>query len=310
LKITTVRERLLASSMICGAAFAALSASPAFAQDSNVSEIVVTGSRIPQPNLTSISPVQVVGSQQVLMGGRPSTIDILNQLPQVTQNAAVDLGPSSNPLSTPGGVGTVDLRGLGPQRTLVLVNGRRLGVGDPSTANPNPAPDINQIPSQLIDRVEVLTGGASAVYGSDAVAGVVNFVMKKNFEGVQMNAQWGAYQHSQHNDLVQGLERNATVPINVPGKEFDGKSRDLSVIFGINSPDNKGNVTGFLTYHDQSTSAPPASPVAPAPATRTSSISRTAPARTSRWSAPTSTSAARRSPPARRPNSTPTPMNT
>jgi iron complex outermembrane receptor protein len=251
LKITTVRERLLASSMICGAAFAALSASPAFAQDSNVSEIVVTGSRIPQPNLTSISPVQVVGSQQVLMGGRPSTIDILNQLPQVTQNAAVDLGPSSNPLSTPGGVGTVDLRGLGPQRTLVLVNGRRLGVGDPSTANPNPAPDINQIPSQLIDRVEVLTGGASAVYGSDAVAGVVNFVMKKNFEGVQMNAQWGAYQHSQHNDLVQGLERNATVPINVPGKEFDGKSRDLSVIFGINSPDNKGNVTGFLTYHDQ-----------------------------------------------------------
>jgi iron complex outermembrane receptor protein len=253
LKITTVRERLLASSIICGAAFAALSASPAFAQGSqaDVSEIVVTGSRIPQPNLTSISPVQVVGSQQVLMGGRPATIDILNQLPQVTQNAANDLGPSSNPLTTPGGVGTIDLRGLGPQRTLVLVNGRRLGVGDPSTANTNPSADVNQIPSQLIDRVEVLTGGASAVYGSDAVACVVNFVMKKNFEGVQMDAQWGVNQHSQHNDLVQGLERNATSPVSIPGKEFDGKSRDLSVLFGLNSPDNKGNITAYMTYHDQ-----------------------------------------------------------
>src|SRR5207244_9464867 len=113
-------------------------------------------------------------------------------------------------------VATVDLRGLGPQRTLVLVNSRRLGLGDPNTGNPNPAPDINQIPSQLIDHVEVLTGGASAVYGSDAVAGVVNFVMKKNFEGVQVDAQAGVYQHSQHNDMMQGIERASGNA--VPGK--------------------------------------------------------------------------------------------
>ena len=255
MQIKTTRERLLASSMICGAALLGLFATAAAAQTNpaagEVSEIVVTGSRIPQPNLTSISPVQVVGSQEILQGGRPATIDILNQLPQVTQNAAVDLGPTSNPLSGPGGVATVNLRGLGPQRTLVLVNGRRLGVGDPNTGNSNPAPDINQIPSQLIDHIEVLTGGASAVYGSDAVAGVVNFVMKKNFEGIQIDAQFGVNQHNQHNDLIQGLERAATPPVAIPGKEWDGKSYDFSILFGMNAPDRKGNVTTFFTYHQQ-----------------------------------------------------------
>lgn len=247
MKIQTVRERLLASSMICGAALLALTATPVSAQE--VEEIVVTGSRIPQPNLTSISPVQVVGSQEVLLGGRSQTIDILNQLPQVTQVSGVDLGPTSDALTTPGGVATVDLRGLGPQRTLVLVNSRRLGLGDPNTGNPNPAPDINQIPSQLIDHVEVLTGGASAVYGSDAVAGVVNFVMKKNFEGVQVDANFGVYQHNQHNDLAQSIARDFGTP--VPDNAWDGKSQDFSVIFGLNAPDGRGNVTAYFTYANQ-----------------------------------------------------------
>ena len=86
--------------------------------------------------------------------------------------AAVDLSNTNNPLSGPGGVTTMNLRGLGPQRTLVLIDGRRLGVGDPNSGNPNPAPDINQIPAALIERVDIVTGGASAVYGSDAIAGV------------------------------------------------------------------------------------------------------------------------------------------
>jgi len=247
-----MRQRLLTSSIVCGAAFVGVSATSAFAADAaagEVSEIVVTGSRIPQPNLTSVSPIQVVGSQEVLLGGRPATVDILNQLPQVTQVSGVDLGPTSDALSGPGGVATVDLRGLGPQNTLVLVNGRRLGLGDPNTGNPNPAPDINQIPSQLIDRVEVLTGGASAVYGSDAVAGVVNFVMKHNFEGVQIDANWGVNQHNQHNDIAQGIERSSGNA--VPGNAWDGRSQDLSVIFGMNAPDGKGNVTAYFTYAHQ-----------------------------------------------------------
>jgi len=234
--------------MICGVALLGLSATQAAAQD-EVSEIVVTGSRIPQPNLTSISPIQTVGAQEVTLGGRPQTIDILNQLPQVTVNPGVDLGPTSDPLSGPGGVSTVNLRGLGPTRTLVLVDGRRLGVGDPNTGNPNPAPDINQIPSQLIERIEVLTGGASAVYGSDAIGGVVNFIMKRNFEGIQLDAQYGVYQHDQHNDRMQdGLDESG---VRIPGKRWDGKSADYSMLMGVNAPDGRGNVTAFFTYSKQ-----------------------------------------------------------
>ena len=253
-----VRERLLASSMIAGVAIAGLSATQALAQQAGapaagegvaVQELVVTGSRIPQPNLTSISPVQTVNAKEIAIGGRPNTVDILMQMPQTAFNSGADLGPTSDALSTPGGVATVDLRVLGPQRTLVLVDGRRLGIGDPSTANPNPAPDINQIPSQLIDRVEVLTGGASATYGSDAVAGVVNFIMKKNFEGVQLDAQYGANQHSQHSGLMQGVLKDSGY--DVPDSKWDGKSVDYSAIFGANAPDGRGNVTAYVTYHAQ-----------------------------------------------------------
>jgi outer membrane receptor protein involved in Fe transport len=251
-----VRERLLASSMIGGFALVGLTATQAFAQAAappaagvSVEELVVTGSRIPQPNLTSISPINTVNAKEIAIGGRPNTVDFLMQMPQTAFNNGQDLGPTSDALSTPGGVSTVDLRGLGPTRTLVLVDGRRLGIGDPNTGNPNPAPDINQIPSQLIDRVEVLTGGASATYGSDAVAGVVNFIMKKNFEGVQLDAQYGVNQHSQHNDFMQNILR--AKGYQVPDSTWDGKSVDYSLAMGANAPDGKGNVTAFATYHQQ-----------------------------------------------------------
>ena len=247
--------------MIAGVAVVGLSATQASAQAAppapaapaeqgvTVQELVVTGSRIPQPNLTSISPVQSVNAKEIQIGGRPNTIDFLMQLPQTTFNTSSDFGPTSDALNNPGGSATVDLRGLGPQRTLVLMDGRRLGIGDPNTGNTNPAPDINQIPSQLIDRVEVLTGGASATYGSDAVAGVVNFIMKHNFEGVQVDAQWGVNQHSQHNDYMQDQLRLNGYP--VPDSKWDGKSADYSLILGANAPDGRGNVTAFVTYHDQ-----------------------------------------------------------
>jgi outer membrane receptor protein involved in Fe transport len=251
-----VRERLLASSMIggLGLALAGLVGTQAVAQEAaqgqvEVEELVVTGSRIPQPNMTSISPVQVVNSQDIAVGGRSATVNVINTLPQVSINSTTDLGPTSNPLSGPGGVATANLRGLGPTRTLVLVDGRRLGVGDPNTGNTNPAPDLNQIPSQLIDRVEVLTGGASAVYGSDAIAGVVNFVMKRNFEGLQFDAQYGVNQHSQHSKFMQGLLRDSDV--NVPDSTWDGKSIDYSLIFGANAPDGRGNITAYATLHRQ-----------------------------------------------------------
>ncbi len=178
-----------------------------------IQEIVVTGTRIAQPNLQSVSPVQVVTAHDIAVGGRMDTADILNQLPQTTFAVGVDFGPTSDALSTPGGANTVDLRGIGPQRTLVLVDGKRLGIGDPNTGNPNPAPDINQIPSQLVDRIDILTGGASATYGSDAVAGVVNFVMKHNFEGVQLDAEWGVNQHDQHSDTMKTVLTQSGYPV-------------------------------------------------------------------------------------------------
>jgi outer membrane receptor protein involved in Fe transport len=250
-----MRERLMASSMICGAALAAAVALPATAQaqaaSSEVQEVVVTGTRLPTPNLSSVSPIQVVTDQEIKLQGKQDIIDLINQLPQNFQNAAIDFSGTSNPLASPGGISTADLRGLGPQRTLVLVDGRRLGIGDANTGNPNPAPDLNQIPAPLVERVDVLTGGASATYGSDAVAGVVNFIMKHNFDGIQIDGQFGIAQHSQNDPQgVQGLLRAGgyTIP---KGDVWDGRSKDLSIVAGTNGKDGAMNVTAYLVYHKQ-----------------------------------------------------------
>jgi outer membrane receptor protein involved in Fe transport len=221
-----------------------------------VTEIVVTGSRIPQPNLTSVSPIQAIGHQEFQLQGHTDAIDLLNNLPQNFQNNTSDFSNTSNPLSSPGGISTADLRGLGPQRTLVLVNGRRLGIGDANTGNNNPAPDLDQIPVSMIDHVEVVTGGASATYGSDAIAGVVNFILKKDFEGLQVDGTLSGNQHGQHNDVVQSAITKAVSgglvgPLAIPGDKWDGAGEDASVIFGANAPDNRGNVTAYFQYHNQ-----------------------------------------------------------
>ena len=212
-----------------------------------IEEVVVTGSRIPQPNLTSVSPIQVVSAQEILQNGTTDMSTLINTLPQQFQNSVADFSNTTNPLTSAGGLTTADLRGLGPQRTLVLVNGRRLGVGDASTLNPNPAPDLDQIPTPLVQRIDVVTGGASAVYGSDAIAGVVNFVLKRNFEGVQLDGQYGIDQHDNGNSYMQGLETAAG--FNAPhGSVWDGQNRQLSIIAGSNFAENKGNVTGYFVY--------------------------------------------------------------
>ena len=281
---TNVRGRLLASTMITGVALIAmgglahaadaaapiqtasghgavsasaptqtLTASADAAADNSsgtaVTEIVVTGSRIPQPNLTSVSPIQAVSHQEFELTGTTDVIDLLNTLPQNFQNNVSDFSNTTNPLTAPGGITTADLRGLGPQRTLVLVNGRRLGIGDPNTGDPNPAPDLDQIPVALIDHVEVLTGGASATYGSDAVAGVVNFIMKKDFEGLQLDGQFGEDEHDQHNGAIQAAIR-ASGGSPPTGNVWDGQNTDFSVIFGANAPDGKGNVTGYFEFRN------------------------------------------------------------
>jgi outer membrane receptor protein involved in Fe transport len=140
------------------------------------------------------------------------------------------------------------LRGLGPQRTIVLINGRRLGLGDPNTANLNPAPDLDQIPTALVERVEVVTGGASATYGSDAIAGVVNFILKKSFTGVQIDGQYGFAQHDQQYIQDQQSAAGITPPT---GRILDGDRRNLSLLAGSDFGGGVGNITGYFIYHDQ-----------------------------------------------------------
>ncbi len=246
------RGLLLSSTMLVGLGVAGAIASPAQAQGTGeVSEVIVTGSRIPQPNLTSASPVTVVGAQDVLTRGVTRTEDLVNQLPQVFagQGAMIANGAT--------GTATVDLRGLGPNRTLVLIDGRRLHIGTPAATAPLTAPDLNFIPASLIERVEVVTGGASAVYGADAVAGVVNFIMQKNFEGVRLDAQYSGYQHTNNNDTVQEvIRRRAASAVDpsaftIPEKDvWDGGTTDLNLVVGVNSPDGKGNVTAYVGYRN------------------------------------------------------------
>jgi outer membrane receptor protein involved in Fe transport len=211
-------------------------------------EIVVTGSRIAAPNAVSTSPIQVVSAEAIATTGKTDISDLLMQLPQNLNNGlGQDLGNTTSGLTTAGGVATADLRGLGPNRTLVLVDGRRLGQGSPNTAIQSPAPDLDQIPAGLVERIEVVTGGASAAYGSDAIAGVVNFIMKKNFQGVQFDGQYNQNMHDNNNSYMQNLVSGFGYPPPT-GNVTNGRQRSFDVLMGTNFADGEGNVTGYLSY--------------------------------------------------------------
>jgi outer membrane receptor protein involved in Fe transport len=238
--------------LLCSAVAVAGAASPALAQDSiadapaaaqDPGDIVVTGSRIRSPNLESVSPVTTVGAEEFAVRGTVRTEDLVNQLPQVfaAQGAA-----NSNEAT---GTAQVDLRGLSPSRTLVLVNGRRLPYGSPK----NIPSDLNQVPTPLIQSVEVLTGGASAVYGSDAIAGVVNFKLMDNFSGIRFSGSVSGFQHTNDRDELRDLldRNNANVPgaYEKPEKTiWNGFTTELSAVVGGNIDDDRGNVTAYATY--------------------------------------------------------------
>jgi iron complex outermembrane receptor protein len=225
---------------------------PAAQDNTQLQEVVVTGSRIAGVNIVATSPTQVITAEDIQTTGKVDITDVISQLPQnLSEGTTVgqDLGNRTSGLTTAGGVATADLRGLGPNRTLVLVDGIRLGIGSPDTHIQSPAPDLDQIPAFLVDRVEVVTGGASATYGSDAVGGVINFIMKKNFEGFQIDGQAGGDWHNNDNTAIQTLvsDFHTTPPT---GSIFDGQNRQLDVLMGSNFADNKGNVTAYFSFYD------------------------------------------------------------
>jgi iron complex outermembrane receptor protein len=205
-----------------------------------IQEVVVTGTRLRTPNEAAISPITTVSATDIQSTGLTRVEDILDNLPMVFagQNSTVSNGSD--------GTATVDLRGLGPQRTLVLVNGRRLGPGLGDGRN---FADINEVPASLIERVDILTGGASAVYGADAVAGVVNFVLNTHFQGVRIDGEYSFNQHNNSNGVSQYV--TAAGDALPPSEVNTGFHKNLSILLGSNFADDKGNATFYATYDNQ-----------------------------------------------------------
>src|SRR5271165_3341618 len=229
------------------AAPAAFSQTAAVANEpAELQEVVVTGSRIQQnPNDISISPIISVTALEIARTGLVRTEDLLNNLPQVTAENSSGQSISSN------GTATVSLRDLGSQRTLVLIDGRRMAPGGGLGLGTTASPDINQIPAAMIQRVDVLTGGASAVYGADAVAGVVNFIMDTHFQGVRLDADYGYNSYKNDNQQYLGLLATQGDP-QPPGTTNAGFNRSASFLAGSNFADGRGNATVYFTYLNSS----------------------------------------------------------
>ena len=205
--------RLMRSTILTGLATA--TAMPAFAQEEEAEdEIVVSGTRIQREDLAAPSPITSVSSEQLVLTNTVNSEQFLNTLPQVL--------PSFDSTSNNPGDGSarVNLRGLGTNRTLVLVDGARfVGLG------PSFVVDLNNIPAALVERIDVVTGGASAVYGSDAVSGVVNFILKDDFQGIQLDAS--------HEVSAAGWDANTT---------------NVSITAGGDFADGRGNAVFFASY--------------------------------------------------------------
>lgn len=182
--------------------------------------IIVTGSRIVSPTINSVSPVQVVSAEQIQQSGITNVQDLLLENPAF---GSPTFARTNTAFLTSGtGVATVDLRNLGTDRTLVLINGRRVVAGIPGSATV----DLNVIPTQFIQRIDVLTGGASSLYGSDAVAGVVNFIYKDNFQGLEANGQYNVTQRGD----TPGYQANVTA-----GTNFSEDRGNIMMHFGYSN---------------------------------------------------------------------------
>ena len=185
-------------------------------------EIVVTGSRIRRPNLESTVPITSISGEQIFQRGQTNVGDALNDLPQLRstfaqQNPGLGIGIA--------GLNLLDLRGLGTVRTLTLVNGRRHVAAD--ILNNAVSVDISSIPNDLIERIDIVTGANSSVYGSDAIAGVVNFILKREFDGIQVRGHGATSEHGY------------------------GTNYYVSGMWGTNFADDKANVTLHAEYSNQ-----------------------------------------------------------
>ncbi len=202
--------------LILAAVAVAMFAAPAEAEDIPIDEIIVTGTRLGKGQ-SSYTPITTVTDVQIKEAGTINIEDYINTLPQIAS------GQNSTANFPGNGTATIDLRGFGAKRTLVLVNGKRF-----VPTNENGTVDVSAIPAALLKRADLITGGASAVYGSDAITGVVNFVLNDDFEGFQISSNY-----------------RQAVPYN------DGDTYTIDFLAGTKYADGRGHVTAFANYTDR-----------------------------------------------------------
>ncbi len=210
----TIR-RLLAGSIGVGATVLGVT-SPALAQDAALGEIFVTGTRITAPGVVSSSPITSIGAAEISLQQQPEVERILRLMPMIQP------GDGQNVNNGTVGTATISLRGMGTQRNLIMIDGKRLtpyGVAG--------VVDLAQIPQGLVERIDIITGGGSAVYGSDAISGALNFILKRDFEGVEITSNMSQTEQS------------------------DGRTTFVSALLGGNFADGRGNMVMNLHYTDR-----------------------------------------------------------
>lgn len=213
---------------------------PASGNDNTSSDgdqvVVVTGTRIIRPNSSSAAPITSVTSADIRAQAPINIEEVLNRLPQVAPDNQQTYQDSD-------GRQRIKLRNLGFERTLVLIDGKRLGTQN--------GEDVNMIPVTLVDRVDVLTGGASSVYGSDAVAGVVNFIMKPDFTGIRLDGNYNFYLHDNKANIVTPLAQ-ANSFRTPSGTTIDGPRINATLTAGTKLLEDRLSISGFVDYRQTS----------------------------------------------------------
>ncbi len=240
----SVKHKLFVGTLLSGAILAAGAAST-FAQDNrDDDEVIVTGTLIQRSaNTISNSPITEINAADFDARGVVQVEDMINTLPQAFGAQGSNLANGAT------GTSSLNLRGLGATRNLVLVNGKRLPYGSLNTASV----DVNFIPSALVKEVQILTGGASATYGSDAISGVANFILDEEYEGVKLDMNYSFYQHNNDNgyiqDILSGFAANNPSQYEVPdGSVSDGDTYDITGVFGSGFADDRGHFTAYAGY--------------------------------------------------------------
>ena len=204
--------------------------------------IVTTGSRLQQAaDQVELGPIVSIDAEELLHQGTVRVEELVRSLPSVFTG-----GQDASNANGASGISTLNLRHLGSSRTLVLINGRRMPAGSPWGGTGNE--DINQIPGALLKRVDVLTGGSSVTYGSDAVAGVINFILIDDFEGIKLDYQFSQHQHDNDNRALKKLISSQGYSV-ADDSTADGELSNVSLILGKNLG-NRGNITAYATWRD------------------------------------------------------------